>query len=475
VVQLPTPAEEPDARASPATTSIANRLLQIIFVVYFGITLVVTLVQLYSEYRHAEGRVHAEIEAMRQTFGPGIANAMWRFQQDVLHGILRGMSALPTVAGVKVLDQNGQLVSAVGTVLDAQGQPALAGPDGALQPMVAEQGFFARSVGHGFAVIYVDERNQPRQIGHWVVYSNPGVVLQQVQFGFLLIFISAVIKTLALWLIFLYVVQRWLGQPLRQLTDFVAQIDIHNLGDKAFVLQDQPRHELHFLADSVNNSTRKLRHSIENNQRLYHRLLEEQQALKSLNETLEQRVAQRTVQLQQANRQLAALSATDGLTGLANRRHFDEVLAIEWSRAQRLGQPLTLAMLDVDWFKLFNDHYGHLAGDECLRQVARLMQGSVRRAGDLVARYGGEEFAIIAPGLDSRQARSMAEAVCAAIAEHAMPHALSEFGCVTASIGVVSLLPRQDDSAAALLALVDQALYRAKSAGRNRVEQGHRP
>ena len=455
--------------AQPATTSIANRLLRIIFASYFGFTVLVTAIQLVAEYRHTEGRVNAEIQAMGQTFGPGIADAMWRFQDDVLQGILVGMNELPTVIGVKVLGPDHKILHAVGTIADQDGRHSSADLDGALSPLPSEQGYFARALGHEFAVVYVDENKQRRNIGTWVVYSNQRVVLEQVEFGFFLILVTAIVKAVALWYIFLYVVHRWLGQPLLELTEFVRQLTIRNLGEQAFIVRDSERHELHFLADTVNIAARTLRSSVEQNTQLYDALHREQQTLTELNETLERRVTDRTAQLQEANRQLAEMSMTDGLTGIANRRRFDVVLASEWNRAERLGQPLAIALLDVDWFKKYNDHYGHVAGDDCLRNVAKILTENVRRAGDLVARYGGEEFAIIVPTADGSNALGIAQSVCEAIRALEVQHVGSEFGCLTVSIGVVSMVPGKNDSPNALLQLADQALYRAKQSGRNRV------
>jgi len=190
--------------------------------------------------------------------------------------------------------------------------------------------------------------------------------------------------------------------------------------------------------------------------------------LKETEKVLEQRVAERTEQLELANRRLNALSITDGLTGIANRRHFDEVLAEEWKRMQRLGQPLAVAMIDIDWFKKYNDHYGHQAGDACLVVVAQTIAENVGRAGDLVARYGGEEFVFIAPAADASQALTMAQKVCDAIAAKHLPHAPSPFAHVTASIGVASVIPLATAEPEALLKQADEALYRAKEAGRNR-------
>jgi len=190
-------------------------------------------------------------------------------------------------------------------------------------------------------------------------------------------------------------------------------------------------------------------------------------------EELEEQVALRTRELERANRKLEALSATDGLTGVANRRRFDEVLANELRRSVRSGHALALLMLDVDYFKKYNDRYGHLAGDECLRIVARVLQKSSRRATDLVARYGGEEFSVIIAESDTAHALQQAENICQAIFELKLPHADSPFGYITASIGVASLQPDEETTAEQLLRIADQALYHAKYQGRNRVVLGN--
>ncbi len=137
---------------------------------------------------------------------------------------------------------------------------------------------------------------------------------------------------------------------------------------------------------------------------------------------------------------------------------------------ERLGQPLALAMIDIDWFKKFNDHYGHQAGDDCLIAVARILQTTVARTGDLVARYGGEEFDFIAPATHEISALNMARKVCAAMADAALPHAMSTFGHVTASIGVATVIPSADSGPEALIKRADQALYHAKAEGRNRAD-----
>jgi two-component system, sensor histidine kinase LadS len=188
--------------------------------------------------------------------------------------------------------------------------------------------------------------------------------------------------------------------------------------------------------------------------------------LQASERTLALRVEERTQQLQALNDKLEALSMVDGLTGIANRRQFDHVLQTEWQRMQRAQQPLALVMLDVDWFKRYNDHYGHPAGDQCLREVATAI-AAVGRGSDMVARYGGEEFVLVAPATDAEQALALAQRACAAVQALALPHSGSDFGHVTLSCGVAAVVPQPGQDSAQLLRAADAALYRAKHQGRN--------
>ena len=166
-------------------------------------------------------------------------------------------------------------------------------------------------------------------------------------------------------------------------------------------------------------------------------------------------------------RQQASL---DGLTGVYNRRLFDQRLAEECRRHRRYGVPLALLMADVDRFKLYNDSYGHQAGDSCLQQVAATLARNARRPGEMVARYGGEEFALILPANTLDEARKLGERLCEQVRELAIPHRASpDTGIVTISIGGASLTPMDDEAGNTLLAAADMALYQAKAGGRNRV------
>lgn len=172
----------------------------------------------------------------------------------------------------------------------------------------------------------------------------------------------------------------------------------------------------------------------------------------------------------QLEEHLRTLSMRDGLTGINNRRSFDEGFEKEWRRGLRHLKPLSLIMLDIDFFKRYNDTYGHQAGDICLKRVAECLATSVQRAGDLVARYGGEEFVVLLPETLSGHAEQVAEQIRQNVLQLAVPHDTSEAAkVVTISLGVAGLVPQAGQSSEQLLKLADQALYAAKASGRNRV------
>lgn len=180
-------------------------------------------------------------------------------------------------------------------------------------------------------------------------------------------------------------------------------------------------------------------------------------------------------QLETANQSLKRLVGLDSLTEVANRRRFDEYFHQEWQRMIRAQQPLSLILADLDYFKVYNDTYGHPAGDECLRQVAQAMQQAVKRATDLVARYGGEEFGVVLPYTDNEGAKQVASSIRAHVQALQIPHSGSTASkVVTLSLGVVTTMPTLISTPMDLLQAADQALYQAKQAGRDQaILKGH--
>ena len=167
---------------------------------------------------------------------------------------------------------------------------------------------------------------------------------------------------------------------------------------------------------------------------------------------------------------LSNLAIHDGLTGIYNRRYFDETLAREWKRTMREKAPLSLIMLDIDYFKKYNDTYGHQAGDECLRQVATTISGALRRPADMAARYGGEEFVVVLPNFKLKNSAKFGETIRAKIEALKMEHKQSDANpFITVSLGIASVVPSSISSYEELVGAADKALYSAKNKGRNRV------
>ena len=197
-----------------------------------------------------------------------------------------------------------------------------------------------------------------------------------------------------------------------------------------------------------------------------------QTLLQAANETslLMLSVTDRSNYIESLNKDLQHIASTDSLTKLANRRHFDQYLEIEWRRMAREKKPLTLILCDVDFFKLYNDTYGHVAGDKCLQEVAMVIAENVKRPEDLAARYGGEEFTMILPNTDTQGAVQLAETLRQKLAMKAIAHSGSpDSQIVSLSIGVVSVIPHRDISIEWLIMEADEALYKANNTGCDRV------
>lgn len=176
-------------------------------------------------------------------------------------------------------------------------------------------------------------------------------------------------------------------------------------------------------------------------------------------------------ELRETNSKLEHLSVRDGLTGISNRRYFDQYMEMSWKTCARSEKPLSLIMADIDYFKAYNDNYGHLQGDDCLIQVAKGIEACVKRPMDFAARYGGEEFAVVLPETDGDGAMMVAENIRKRIEELELPHEFSNAGkSVTLSLGVATLLPSQEQSIEELICKADKALYKSKSSGRNTVK-----
>lgn len=424
---------------------LAVHLLNVVFSIYLLITLTITLAQMLGEYSRAKDYVITALATTQAIFSESLATAAWTFDSAQIKANLDGILKMPAIVGIKIdymdkpPDWSMDLPIRLGLTLDEQ-QHVINMSKTQSQP-------YLQLIPHSFQLT----RNNIF-LGEVTLYSSNTVVMDYVKYNFLLIAIGALVKTIVLWLLFIWAFNRFLGKKLALFCQTMNDADIDNPETLFLQFKTDDIDEFCQIEQAFNN--------------LFERIIDKKQALDEFNTTLEQKVTERTEELEQLNAVLTQLSITDSLTGLANRRYFDEVLMNECYRATRTNQPLALMMIDVDVFKSYNDHYGHQAGDDCLANVARIFKTQPNRSSDLVARYGGEEFAIIAPSTDKAGALTLATKICTAVANQKLPHELSSFGIVTVSIGVAVMISATPEY---LLKIADDALYNAKSQGRNQV------
>jgi diguanylate cyclase (GGDEF)-like protein len=412
-------------RRAAHSTTLARRLVGAVFVWYILFSLGITLAQLGWKAVTIKRDIAVQLAALSESFRPGMAKAVWNYDDALAEAILAGIAQYPIVTGACVTDLGGQVVF---------GQPSAAAAFLSASQRVVLEAAKADGV--------------PQRLGHLEIHSGPGVIYGQLRKDLATILVNALLTALALWLVFKAVVERALSRPLSALTATVATIEENTRRGQPTAFRYAWRDELGVLVDALNDANRRwLASHLE----------------------LESTVEARTRELKAANAKLEALSMQDGLTGLANRRCFDQALEHEWRRAGREATSVALILIDVDHFKKFNDRYGHQAGDACLRQVAGVLAAQAQRAGELAARYGGEEFAVVLPaGGDAGDALELAERIREKIAALAIPHQANDSGVVTVSLGVAALAPRTGDVSATLVEQADKALYQAKQGGRDR-------
>jgi len=415
--------------------TLAGRLFQLVFGWYLFLAVLITGIQLGLEYASIRKTAGSDLVALGNSFAPSVSDALWTFDKSLLDSLSKGIMQTTIITGVKIVNGRNEIVVEEGHI------PSFEYPSDTLLAPFQMHEVTLRSL--SFA-----ESHPNRLLGKMILYSNREVILERIKYSFTVILINSIVKTAGLWLIFYWAISWRLSRPLTELSNMVSNLDLKNDVDEPEPIKYPHRDEIGVLVSSLND----MRHRLSASHR-----------------ELEQKVAERTLALNDLNHKLETLSFTDGLTNIANRRHFDEALENEWARALRVQQPLALLMIDVDLFKGYNDHYGHQAGDECLRHVAKTLEANSRRSSDLAARYGGEEFTLIAPHTDSKSALHLAAAIRTTIEALEIPHVSSPFSKVTVSIGVAVIIPEGLQQPKILIQLADKALYRAKGQGRNQV------
>ena len=281
----------------PLKDSVATKLLQIIFGIYFVITLIVTLVQMGSEYLYQEETIQSEIQALPKFFETQIANALWTINYEQIRFTLIGMQKTRSVTGVRIEDDQEKNIYAIGHVIDQKGEFVSFDDQGNRLSEETDQKTFSKLTSFKFSITHNDKNGQPHDVGKLILFSNRQVVIDRVEHGFTLIIINSVIKTLALWIIFILCARLILGRPLAILTSTIGKVDLDHLDNIKVDIHASNRNEFKILEEAFNSMIEKLHHDAEKIKKI---LMENA----NLSANLEEKVQQRTLELKEAQSQL---------------------------------------------------------------------------------------------------------------------------------------------------------------------------
>lgn len=395
-----------------------------------------------------DGRDHMEAELVQieQAYAATLSKAIWELDREAQQAHVQSAAGVPSVGrvAVKVALAN-QASETIEHIREGWAAPGWA-PSRTLE------------------LTHEPFPGGRQTVGELQLQGDERVLWQRLRSELATIVIAQLMQSMALAGLIMLMFNRMVTVHVQRIAAHLATVRPGNLGVALGLQRSGRSHdELDQLVLGVNHLQGSLASYLEQQQRYERELAEHRDRLAHL-------VDERTAELQAANARLQSLARTDSLTGLPNRRHFDEVKAHEWRRAQRSGQTLALLICDIDCFKDYNDHYGHAMGDHCLSAVAHSLRAHLGRAGDLVARIGGEEFGVLLPAASEEAAFMLAERLREAVAACAIEHRHSlAADVVTISIGLAVLQPGAMEDFEALFLQADQALYRAKAAGRNQV------
>jgi diguanylate cyclase (GGDEF)-like protein len=433
-------------RSAESATSLGQRLalVTVAFCMLFAVLTVA--VRTWSAWQAHVEVMNGELALLDQVYQRTLSKAIWEMDRELLH--------THVVSAARV--------AAVGKV-ELRITPANGAPEVLVQ---TRPGWLPSELAPArhLTLSYEPFPGGAETVGELALYGDERVLWSRLRGEVAAIAITQLIQCVLLAGLIMLMFSRLVTVHVQRIARHLAQLTPATLG-QPLVLDRSSAHrdELTLLVGGVNQLQGSLSDYLQKQHVQELELAQHRDRLAGL-------VEERTAELQVLNGQLEQLSRSDALTGLFNRRHFDEVKEQEFRRAQRSGEPLSVLLCDIDFFKRYNDTYGHALGDQCLRTVAEAMRASTARAGDLLARIGGEEFAVLLPGTDEPTARVLAEKLRDSVAALAVAHATSEVAPhVTLSIGVACLRAGNAPTFDALLHLADRALYRAKGRGRNRV------
>lgn len=404
-----------------------------------------TTVRTLSAWQYNRNAMSKDLQLIDQVFRSTLSKAIWEMDQESLQTELDSVAQVAPISKVEL------------HILKPGRAPEVLQRTAPDTSTTSSQAPTLQRV-----LTYTPYPGGEEKVGELRLVGNSALLWRQLISDVASIVVTQVLQSLLLAGLIMWTFNRSVTVHVRHIANHLSQLSPLNLHRTLQLQRREHREdELSLLESGVNNLQGKLSSYLERQHMA-------EQHLAAHRDRLAELVEERTTELRAANEQLRELNRRDPLTGIANRRHFDEIKDIELRRAQRREQPLSVLMCDVDHFKLYNDNYGHSAGDQCLQQLAQLLTQVFCRAGELVARLGGEEFVVLLPGLDAEQATLSTQRLHRLLEQQPIVHATSPvMPYVTMSIGVAQLGDDSDDFDT-LLQRADAALYRAKHQGRNR-------
>jgi diguanylate cyclase (GGDEF)-like protein len=429
----------------PRTGSLARRLVLATLAFCILFTVATVLVRTWFAWNTNLSNMNAELALIDQVFQGTLSKAVWEMDSEALQAQVDSVATAAPVGRVELR-------------ILRPGRP----------PEVLER----QHDGHKGSILAPALHRQltvapypgaSEVVGELTIEGDESLLWKRLWKEVGIIMLTQIIQSLALAGLIMGMFNRSVTLHVRRIARHLEQLTPQNLKiHLTLERRGNAGDELDLLEAGINDLQDKLANHIE-------RQTQDEIALAASRDQLAELVEQRTAQLKAANIRLEAMTRFDPLTGLANRRHFDELKELEFNRALRHQQPFSVLMCDIDFFKAYNDTYGHATGDQCLRDVALTMSALFSRSGELVARLGGEEFAVLLPGQNRDQALASAEKLRELLADQQLPHSASSVSpYVTLSVGVAELDPATMERFDQLLQSADRALYRAKRQGRNR-------
>jgi diguanylate cyclase (GGDEF)-like protein len=441
---------------------IGLRLLRYVFGCYLIVALLVTGIQLVSEYRHVKNDVFGQIYDLERTFKKSFANSIWSFDTTQLEVTLFGMTKIDTVSGIKIVDESEQMLASIGIVVTENNQvqsskdldsPGMRQIELMQTDSVTRQSLFE----YTFPIEHREiDNGSVDLIGYGYIYTDVNTIIDRVKYSFILIIINSLIKTAALWLFFLYFINRLIAKPLAALANAASAINPDNVGtlsnSKALdkVISAKHDDELYLLATNFDQMRNAIADKI--------------QIIESQKNDLEERVLDRTKSLSKANKELKHLALHDTLTSLPNRILFQDRLEQLLKIGQRNNSRFLVASIDLTKFKAINDNYGHHIGDLILIEVAQRLSG-VLRSTDTLARMGGDEFYALITLTNDSDGELIVQKFFAALQA---PFVFNDSDLVSilinANVGT-AIYPEHGVAADSLVKNADMAMYQAKNSG----------